>query len=151
MGVEAQDGGGIAAADPLQNSTKGGRSRTIEVPQEVIDALHAHRKKQMDMFMALGRPEKDMGLVFTISKGTPISPRNLDRQLASLIKKYKLPPLTVHGLRHTAATRMLEDGVDVKTAAAILGHIDASVLLNTYSHVTPKMRSNAADSMKELL
>lgn len=92
-----------------------------------------------------------MGLVFTTSKGTPISPRNLNRQFNGLIKKYKLPLLTVHGLRHSAATRMLEDGVDIKTAEDILGHADASMLLNVYSHVTPGMRKQAAESMESLL
>ena len=145
--------------DIMQESTKGGKSRIIEVPEGVMKALKQHKKQQAEMLIALKRPadnksdekEEWKNLVFTTTKGTPILPRNFERQLKSLIKKYKLPPLAPHGLRHTAATKMLEDGVGVKTVAYVLGHEDASVLLNIYTHVTPKMKTTAAESMSDLI
>lgn len=133
----------------LQDSTKGGRDRIIEeIDPAILDILQAHRKKQAQMLMALGRPELDHGLVFINTKGKPIHPSNIDRQFAKLIKKYKLPKIRFHDLRHTAATIMLENGTDVKTVAEQLGHADAAVLLDIYSHVTKKMKKKAADSFK---
>ncbi len=56
-----------------------------------------------------------------------------------------LPRLTAHGLRHTSATLMLANGVPPKVAAERLGHADATLFTNLYSHVTPTMQREAAD------
>lgn len=135
----------------LQDSTKTGKERTIEVSGKVIAALENHKARQAQEFMALGRPEKDEGLVFTSLNGTPISPRNLDRQFDQLIKKFKLPKINFHALRHTCATMLIESGVDLKTIADLLGHADASMLLNIYSHVTSKMKDRAASAFDDML
>jgi integrase len=48
------------------------------------------------------------------------------------------------GLRHTHATLLLEDGVDVKTVSERLGHDSIQTTLELYAHVTPRMRASAA-------
>lgn len=55
-----------------------------------------------------------------------------------------LPAIGLHGLRHTHATLLLEEGVDVKTVSERLGHDSVQTTLELYAHVTPKMRANAA-------
>jgi integrase len=58
-----------------------------------------------------------------------------------------LPRLTAHGLRHTCATLMLANGVAPKVAAERLGHADATLFTNLYSHVTPTMQRDAASKI----
>ena len=67
------------------------------------------------------------------------------RDLASL------PAIGLHGLRHTHATLLLEEGVDVKTVSERLGHDSVQTTLELYGHVTPKMRANAAARFGSLL
>jgi integrase len=55
-----------------------------------------------------------------------------------------LPAIGLHGLRHTRATLLLEEGVDVKTVSERLGHDTVQTTLELYAHVTRKMRANAA-------
>lgn len=55
-----------------------------------------------------------------------------------------LPAIGLHGLRHTHATLLLEEGVDVKTVSERLGHDSIQTTLELYAHLTPKMRGNAA-------
>ena len=43
-------------------------------------------------------------------------------------------PLNFHALRHTFATRAMEAGVDIKTLSELMGHKDATLTLNRYSH-----------------
>ena len=62
-----------------------------------------------------------------------------------------LPRLTAHGLRHTSATLMLASGVPPKVAAERLGHADATLFTNLYSHVTPTMQREAADRIGQAL
>lgn len=62
-----------------------------------------------------------------------------------------LPPLSLHGLRHTHATLLLADGIDAKTVSERLGHDSVQTTLELYGHVTATMRSNAAVRFGNLL
>ena len=55
-----------------------------------------------------------------------------------------------HSLRHTAATILLAEGVNVKVASDMLGHADISTTLRIYAHVLPDMQGAAADAMERL-
>ena len=55
--------------------------------------------------------------------------------------------MTAHGLRHTSATLMLASAVPPKVAAERLGHADATLFTNIYSHVTPTIQREAANRL----
>ena len=55
-----------------------------------------------------------------------------------------LPSTRATGLRHTFATMALENGMDIKTLSAMIGHISAETTLNIYSHITDTMQQQAA-------
>lgn len=48
-----------------------------------------------------------------------------------------------HGLRHTFASTLIENKVDVKTVSSLLGHSDISTTLNVYVHPSEEMKRNA--------
>ena len=50
-----------------------------------------------------------------------------------------------YDLRDTAGTLMIRAGVDVRTVADILGHVDPAMILRRYAHVLPNMRERAAN------
>lgn len=63
-----------------------------------------------------------------------------------LRRKFKI---TIHELRHTYATNLIKNGVDFKTAAALLGH-DIEQTMRTYSHVTNDMMKEAANLISKI-
>ena len=58
--------------------------------------------------------------------------------------------LTPYNLRHTYATDLAENGVDIKTAQYLLGHSDIRVTANIYTHVTNNMINNARDAINRV-
>ena len=57
----------------------------------------------------------------------------------------------LQNMRHTAATLMLQNGVDIKTVSGMLGHYDAGFTLRTYTHSTNRQQAEAADMMGSLV
>ena len=66
-----------------------------------------------------------------------------------ILKAIGAEHIRFHDLRHTFATLSLKNGVDVKTLSSSLGHYSAGFTLSTYTHATPDMMREAADTMGE--
>ena len=91
-------------------------------------------------------------LVFSTTKGTPLSPKNLyNRALAPACDKLGLPRVSWHSFRHGNATLLGEVGESVKTAQAILGHSDIETTLNTYMHAIPDSQRRAVERVSGVL
>jgi integrase len=130
-------------------SEKGRRS--IPLPDWALAALKAHRKRQLEERLALGEAYQDNGLVFCTELGTPIEPRNLNRKFYELRAKAGLPDnVNLHALRHTYATRLLEMNEHPKVVQELLGHSQISVTMDTYSHVLPELKRQAAAKLNAL-
>lgn len=68
-----------------------------------------------------------------------------------ILKDAGLEHLRFHDLRHTFATLALQNGVDIKTVSAMLGHYDAGFTLRTYTHTTRQKQDEAAQTMGNLM
>ena len=63
----------------------------------------------------------------------------------NMVREYAgIEDFRFHDLRHTFATMALENGIDVKTLAAILGHNTVETSLDTYTHITNEMQNHSA-------
>ena len=124
--------------------------RTIELDDGLVGVLRKQRKLQTsERLAALDWEETDYA--FTKPAGGHYHPHYLSRLLGTYSAELGLPRLTAHGLRHTSATLMLATGVPPKVAAERLGHADATLFTNLYSHVTPTMQREAADKIGQAL
>lgn len=63
------------------------------------------------------------------------------------LERHGLPPVRFHGLRHTFATRCIENGADCKTVSALLGHASVSTTLNLYVHPQMEVKRCCVDSL----
>jgi integrase len=117
----------------------------------VVTALKAHRTRQLEERMKAGPEWQEHGLVFTTPIGTPLDPRNVVRIFRSLVTGAKLPAIRFHDLRHTAASLLLVQGVAPRTIMETLGHSQFSLTMDTYSHLMPTLREDAAAKMNAIL
>jgi integrase len=92
-----------------------------------------------------------MDMVFPSTIGTPIDPTNLLKKFRQSLKKAGLTRLRFHDLRHTSATLMLNNGVDVLVASKRLGHAKPSITLDVYGHLLSLAQDEVADKMDSLL
>lgn len=69
--------------------------------------------------------------------------------VASEMMKRFLPDNSIHDLRHTYATKLLSNGVDIKTVSALLGD-SLQTVLKTYVHFSDDMRIKAADKVADI-
>ena len=60
------------------------------------------------------------------------------------------PNVTFHTLRHTFATRAIEQGMDILVLSKILGHSDPSTTLNKYGHALPNHKKDNMEKIREL-
>ncbi|MGI8673383.1 MAG: tyrosine-type recombinase/integrase, partial [Luteitalea sp.] len=114
-------------------------------------ALRHQRQRQHEARLRGGDVWHASDFMFTSADGHPIDPSNLRRAFRALLRRAGLPAIRFHDLRHSAASLLIAQGVDVRTVQDILGHSDVRVTLNTYGHVLAATRTDAAQRMDRLL
>lgn len=139
---------GYRLGDPKTESSR----RHLPLVPAAVDALRAHRVRQHTERLGRGAAWEDHGLVFANALGRPVTPSSLrGRSFRPLLDAAGLPPVRFHDLRHTAATLLLLQGVHAKVVSEMLGHATITITLDTYSHVLPSMKQEAADALARLL
>lgn len=143
---------GFANGEPVLSEPKTQRSRrTVVLSVLAIDALRAHRTRQLEQRLGVGPLWEDRGFVFANSLGKPLDGNNLrERSFRRLLERAGLPPMRFHDLRHSAATLLMAEGVPVKAISEMLGHADITTTLRVYTHVLPTMHAQAAAAMDRL-
>jgi integrase len=138
----------IAGSHVVEGSpkTKAG-ARTVALDAGTVAALRAWRAQQASERLVMGAGWPDNGLVFTNPDGGGLWPQRVTARFRAIAAELELPPIGVHGLRHSAATWMIGAGVSPKLVQQRLGHADVSVTLGLYSHVMPGHDHDAAEAL----
>jgi site-specific recombinase XerD len=128
---------------------KGAKERYVPLPQSTLQQLRQHwltHRHKVWLFPA----QTPGGVPLTAASG-PISTSSLRRAFALALEDSGLrKAATVHSLRHSYATHLLEAGVDLRVVQAYLGH---SSIRSTaiYLHLTPKLEDQAGATINQLL
>ena len=109
-------------------------NRTIILPESVAALLRARKKNSISQWIF---PQPT-------SPELPMNPGTAYRRLKTLLEEAELPSIRFHDLHHTFATLALQNGMDVKTLSAMLGHVSAATTLDIYTHSTSEMQHAAA-------
>ncbi len=131
--------------------TKASR-RTVNLPNVALVALKQWRKEQAQERLKLGEAWEHPELVFTSRIGTVLSPWNVTkRDFKAVLETAGLPKIRFHDLRHSCATMLLAQGVNVKVLQEVLGHANIHVTLQVYTHALERQKKEAAQAIDTLL
>jgi integrase len=142
-----QLGGQMVAGPPKSDAGR----RVIALDKTTIAALREHKFRQQAERAAAGTRWTETGYVFVTKTGKPFGPDRMTRLFHGLVAVSGLPPVTLHGLRHGAATLALAAGTDLKVVQDQLGHSTIVLTADTYTSVLPQTARTAAEHTAALL
>lgn len=125
--------------------------RAIHIPESLIFLLKGHFKFIEKEKKNLKLSYQDNDLVVCKRNGEPMYPRNFRKEFYNLIEKLDLPKIRFQDLRHTHATILIQQNINVKLISERLGHSSVIVTLDTYSHVIPSMQQEVSDKLESIL
>ncbi|GIH48732.1 hypothetical protein Mro03_39110 [Microbispora rosea subsp. rosea] len=130
---------------------KGKSRRVVPLPPPLIPLLKLHREAQEAERAAAGERWQDWDLVWCERDGSPIDSRQDWEEWKELLRLAEVEKdARVHDARHTAATLLLEQGIDMRVVQVILGHSQLTTT-KRYTHVTENLAGDAMARMGRAL
>ncbi len=123
----------IARVESVNSKTASKTCLILDKPKTRTSVRDIPITSKLLEILAKARREKISEFVVSESKSF-VSPRTFEYRYHRVLEKYNVPSTNFHCLRHTFATRCVEQGVDIKTLSEILGHANVGITLNTYVH-----------------
>jgi integrase len=119
--------------------------RQIPIPRIVIKELLKHLEVQSAQKLRLGESYNDLGLVICNETGNLQDPRNIIRIFRRLCTSADVNPIRFHDIRHTHASILISEGVDIVKVSKRLGHANPKITLGIYSHLVPDVHNDVAE------
>ena len=128
---------------------KGRKTRTVYLSDTTLCLLRKLKLEQQKLSLLQGRPWREDIFIFSNDAGaTPLNPSTATHAWRRFLKHMRLPLKRLHDLRHTSATLLLHNGVDVRTVCARLGHASLSTTM-IYLHADSGEK--AAGCMEQII
>lgn len=135
-------------------------NREITLPAFVMELLKSYKLEQNKYRLSIGSQWIGENFLFIQWNGKQMDLSTPYHTFKKIIKNYnktvteesskKLPDIPLHGLRHTSATLLISQNIDVRTVSSRLGHAQTSTTMNIYAHSLKKMDEVAADTLENL-
>lgn len=125
-------------------------NRVINIGSTLINILKSHSLHQKKMKIKYGQWYTNSNFICTKDNGETVTTDAL--KYLSRVVNYDLNiNFNFHSLRHTHATVLIEAGANPKDVQSRLGHSKLSTTMDTYAHVTPKMKNQTVDIFEKSL
>ncbi|GCB46717.1 integrase [Streptomyces sp. NL15-2K] len=122
--LQRTSAGGLTTLPPTKTRAS---ERRIALPARCIQLLKRHHEQQQRKREAAGTAWQPNGHYFTTAQGGSINPINLTRAVTTLLRKAGLRRIRFHDLRHSTATLLLEQRVELVVIKELVGHAHIGV------------------------
>jgi integrase len=126
--------------------------RSIALPPSASIILRQLRESKEHTMARLGQPVNDSDLIFSNrADNGPLRPNTVSRAWDTLSKQAGVKPIRFHDARHSHASLLLKQGINLKVISERLGHSSIAITADIYSHVSPETHGAAALSFDHAL
>ncbi len=138
-------GKGIFTKEPKNDSS----IRTLQLSPIAFNLLRTYKTWQTSERLKIGDQWHCNDRLFTKWNGEPINSDTVTQWFHDFIERTDLPDnhIHIHSLRHTNATLLIAEGINVRLVADMLGHSRPSTTLNIYSHAIKSAQAAAAERL----
>ena len=135
-----------------KNKTKNASSfRSFPLTDDAVRLFKILLQQEQYYRNHFGKDYIDNDYVFTWEDGHPYSPDYVSHTFHKLLKKYDLPHIRFHDLRHTCASMLLSEGYGLKDVQEWLGHSDIKMTANIYGHLDIRRKRSIANGLEQAL
>lgn len=145
--TQATKNGVIEKEKPKNDSS----IRCVPITPKTLQILKDYKEEQEQLKQLLGSEWENSNKVLITDTGGKMHPDTPSKIFNKIKKRYNLPPMKFHGLRHTSASILIASGVPMKAISKRLGHANALTTDTIYAHVSSKLEREAVDKMTEFL
>jgi len=133
-----------------QKETKNRASiRTLYMTDEIRKVLRREQERQRRLYASLG--EEAGGFVTVDARGRPQSPNAVTLSFKRFLAANRLPPITLHGLRHTFATLASAQGAPLFEIGKAMGHSTPATTGKIYTHLQDQTHGATLAKVEEAL
>ena len=125
--------------------------RDVAIPDFVVSLLEEYKYWYDEQKYQYGELWIDSNRLFVQADGKPMHPSTISKWFEKFVAQIGLPVINFHGLRHTNATLLIAQNIDVSVVAARLGHAQITTTLNFYVHPIISHNKTAGFALENLL
>ena len=126
-------------------------NRIVPIPNYITNALLEYKEWYDEQKDICGDKWINSNKLFVQDDGKAMHPDTIGKWFKPYIEKLGLPIIKFHGIRHTNATLMIANNVDIATVSARLGHASINTTIKYYVHPLEKNMRKAAYVLQDLL
>lgn len=124
--------------------------RDIYMFKSFADEFKAYKEKMIEWKKQNRFAHSEEDFVFVGAKNKAIEPRVFYKYYQEVMENAGIEDCNFHTLRHTFATRCIENGADILMVSRTLGHSNISTTLNKYSHLLPKHQKACMEKLESI-
>ena len=125
--------------------------REIAIPEFIISLLEEYKLWYEEQKSIYGELWTDSDRLFVQADGKPMHPSTISKWFVKYVGQIGLPVINFHGLRHTNASLLVAQNVDIAVISARLGHAQISTTLDFYVHPLLSHNRKAGYALENLL
>ena len=125
--------------------------REIAIPEFIISLLEEYKLWYEEQKSIYNELWNDSNRLFVQADGKPMHPSTISKWFVKYVGQIGLPVINFHGLRHTNASLLVAQNVDIAVISARLGHAQISTTLNFYVHPLLSHNRKAGYALENLL
>ena len=125
--------------------------REIAIPEFIISLLEEYKLWYEEQRSIYGELWTDSDRLFVQADGKPMHPSTISKWFVKYVAQIGLPVINFHGLRHTNASLLVAQNIDIAVISARLGHAQISTTLDFYVHPLLSHNRKAGYALENLL